>query len=275
MSLIKDGIYIGNWRDAQNRAFLVNHKITHILCSASELRPVFKKEYDYLHLNAQDTIYYNIFKHFDTASNYIKDCVESGGKILVHCFAGISRSSSFVLAYLIKHESLKLDQAIQLCRSKRSIVNPNPSFMTQLRRWEDAHHGENRDLAKDHISEMKSAEKPGQRDFTTPKRPTARERSPMNRQVRPTKKPISPMTKSIFDRKALGLGAQRLFESPMRVMTPVKPGTKATPVTTKMRASSTVKKSVLGHTKSLLQDKFHTDTKVKRPPLGKQTSRFQ
>ena len=137
MSKIMEGLYIGNWRDAQNRAFLVNHKITHILCSASELRPVFKKNYEYMHVQANDTIYYNIFKHFDAAASFINNGIEKGGTVLVHCFAGISRSSSLTIAYLMKYRKMSLTAALKLCIEKRSIVRPNPSFMRQLMQYEE------------------------------------------------------------------------------------------------------------------------------------------
>ena len=137
MSKIKDGVYIGNWRDAQNRAFLVNNKITHVLCSASELRPVFQNAYEYLHIHAQDTLSFNIYRHFDIAADFIQKAVEQDkGRILVHCFAGVSRSSTFVLAYLIKHHRLGFQEALKLCKQKTQIVNPNPAFVTQLKKWE-------------------------------------------------------------------------------------------------------------------------------------------
>lgn len=139
MSKIKDGLYIGNSRDSQNRIFLVNNKITHILCSAVELRPMFRKEYKYLHVRAQDNIYYNLMKHFHEAADFIQQSLASNGRVLVHCFAGVSRSTSLVLAYLIKYEGMTFKEGLALCRGKRPIVNPNPSFVSQLKKWEAVH----------------------------------------------------------------------------------------------------------------------------------------
>lgn len=136
MSEIVDGLYIGNWRDAQNRAFLVNRNVTHILCAASELRPVFTKVYDYLHIQAQDTQSYNIMRHFDTAASYINNAIKNKGTILVHCFAGISRSSSLVIAYLMKYQKMTMNQALKLCVEKRPRVQPNPGFKRQLLEYE-------------------------------------------------------------------------------------------------------------------------------------------
>jgi len=54
-------------------------------------------------------------------------------KILVHCTAGISRSSSVLIYYLMKEKGLTFDQALKMVRSKRNIVNPNKGFEKTLR----------------------------------------------------------------------------------------------------------------------------------------------
>jgi hypothetical protein len=50
--------------------------------------------------------------------------------------AGVSRSTSVVLAYLMKEEGLHLDEAYAFVKSKRPVVKPNPGFMSQLRQFE-------------------------------------------------------------------------------------------------------------------------------------------
>ena len=56
--------------------------------------------------------------------------------ILVHCSAGISRSPTLVLAYLMKKNHWTLDEAFEKMRKLRQIVDPNVSFIIQLREWE-------------------------------------------------------------------------------------------------------------------------------------------
>ena len=58
------------------------------------------------------------------------------GKVLVHCYAGISRSATVCLAYLMQTQRLTLDKAFTLLKSHRSKVNPNLNFMTQLAEFE-------------------------------------------------------------------------------------------------------------------------------------------
>lgn len=45
----------------------------------------------------------NILAYFENASQFIDSVLKTSyGKILVHCFAGVSRSATIVIAYLIK-----------------------------------------------------------------------------------------------------------------------------------------------------------------------------
>ena len=53
--------------------------------------------------------------------------------MLVHCFAGKSRSTSMVIAYLMVNQGMEYLTAFDLVREKRPSVNPNAGFCTQLR----------------------------------------------------------------------------------------------------------------------------------------------
>ena len=54
-------------------------------------------------------------------------------KILVHCHAGISRSASIVLYYLMRTMFLSPDETLEILRKSRPIVKPNDWYMWQLR----------------------------------------------------------------------------------------------------------------------------------------------
>ncbi|KAI9745859.1 MAG: hypothetical protein M1818_000540 [Claussenomyces sp. TS43310] len=62
-------------------------------------------------------------------------CSQTSGGVLVHCFKGISRSSTVVIAYLMRKHRAKLEDVLAAAREKRR-VRPNPNFMDQLRVWE-------------------------------------------------------------------------------------------------------------------------------------------
>ena len=136
MSRIKDKIYLGNWRDAQNVTLLKRYKISHILCSARELRPCYPSLFEYKCLRFDDVPSFKLEDKLDEAADFIKFALDNGTGVFVHCYAGISRSSTCLIAYFMKHEDLSLKDAYRLCKIRRSIVCPNYGFMEQLRSFE-------------------------------------------------------------------------------------------------------------------------------------------
>jgi protein-tyrosine phosphatase len=54
---------------------------------------------------------------------------EIKNKVLIHCFAGKSRATSFLLAYLIKERKIPLKEGLELVWKVRPIAAPNPGFM--------------------------------------------------------------------------------------------------------------------------------------------------
>ena len=75
--------------------------------------------------------------HFRESTDFIKEALNEGGVVLVHCFAGVSRSASIVIAYLMRFGGMSFGSAIQLVRNKRPWISPNHGFMNQLRRYDN------------------------------------------------------------------------------------------------------------------------------------------
>ena len=57
--------------------------------------------------------------------------------VLVHCRAGVSRSASVVLAYMVRFGGFTLHDAFIYLRAARSVVTPNLGFMDKLVAYED------------------------------------------------------------------------------------------------------------------------------------------
>jgi atypical dual specificity phosphatase len=108
---------------------LKRYNISHILCAAGELKAVFPNNFTYKMIRASDRSSFNIGVFLDSAADFIKRSMHSGTGILVHCHMGISRSTSCVMAYLMKYENMTMTGAYTLCKRQRSIINPNPGFM--------------------------------------------------------------------------------------------------------------------------------------------------
>jgi hypothetical protein len=71
----------------------------------------------------------------ETAFNFIEHA-KHHGHILVHCHKGVSRSASFVIGYLMKKNEMTFEEALSHVQSVRPMIQPNDSFMEQLRRYE-------------------------------------------------------------------------------------------------------------------------------------------
>jgi atypical dual specificity phosphatase/dual specificity phosphatase 3 len=58
---------------------------------------------------------------------------QESAKVVVNCFAGLSRSSSCVLAYLVLYKDLAATEALKTVKLRRDIL-PNNSNLAHLAR---------------------------------------------------------------------------------------------------------------------------------------------
>lgn len=67
---------------------------------------------------------------------YLHPEAPSNKRVLCHCAAGISRSATVVIAWMMKTYGMSKDKALQFVKSRRPIINPNSGFMKTLDVWE-------------------------------------------------------------------------------------------------------------------------------------------
>jgi hypothetical protein len=129
-----DNIYIGNSKHSEEE--LISLGITHVYnISKSSYR-----EYKTLiesHYKIDDHIDENILMILPIIVDNLKLLNDNGKKIYVHCFAGISRSATVVLYYLMFYHNYSLNKAFQFLRSKRVGIQPNHGFIKQLKYLEN------------------------------------------------------------------------------------------------------------------------------------------
>ncbi|XP_022891456.1 protein-tyrosine-phosphatase MKP1-like [Olea europaea var. sylvestris] len=132
-SRILDHVYLGSDAVAKNREILRKNEITHVLnCVGFVCPEYFKNDLVYKTLWLQDSPSEDITSIFYDVFDYFEDVREQGGRVLVHCFQGVSRSSSLVIAYLMWKEGQSFEDAFQHVKAARGVTNPNLGFACQL-----------------------------------------------------------------------------------------------------------------------------------------------
>ncbi len=125
---ITDKIYLGSEEGSSDKKLLKEYKVTHILVCGSELKKRFKGEFVYEKYELEDRADENILKFFENAFDFI----DSADVVFVHCLAGVSRSATIVVAYLMYKYKLSLKEATEYVKNKRKVINPNRGFVKQL-----------------------------------------------------------------------------------------------------------------------------------------------
>lgn len=147
---------INQWFSSQDVVhelqLLKSHAITHIVNAATGISNNFPKHFIYYTISVLDCPTQNLRKYFDGTLKFMRSAIDDGGRVLIHCNAGISRSSTFVIAFIMRYEGKSLDEAyaqvkavrsgerlsISLTANQRlvSVACPNFGFMQQLREYE-------------------------------------------------------------------------------------------------------------------------------------------
>ncbi|RZF40444.1 hypothetical protein LSTR_LSTR013906 [Laodelphax striatellus] len=123
-------LFLGSAHDAQDADCLRRlgvGRVLNVSCQAP-LRPTLTTK----HLPADDSGHQNLKQYFEEAFQFIDEARKSGTSVLVHCQAGISRSPTMVIAYVMRHRQLGMMDAYKLVKSARPIISPNFNFIGQL-----------------------------------------------------------------------------------------------------------------------------------------------
>ncbi|KAM1028635.1 hypothetical protein FF1_041199 [Malus domestica] len=132
-SKVAEHIYVGGDAVARDRDILKQNGITHVLnCVGFVCPEYFKADFVYRTLWLQDSPTEDITSILYDVFDYFEDVREQGGRVLVHCCQGVSRSTSLVIAYLMWREGQSFDDAFQYVKAARGIADPNMGFACQL-----------------------------------------------------------------------------------------------------------------------------------------------
>ncbi|XP_076874882.1 dual specificity protein phosphatase 7-like [Brachyhypopomus gauderio] len=127
-------LYLGCAMDSANLEVLGQRDIEYILNVTPNLPNVFERDghFKYKQIPIADHWSQNLSHFFPEAISFIEEGRSRQCGVLVHCLAGVSRSVTVTVAYLMQKLRLSLDDAYDLVKHKKSNISPNFSFMGQL-----------------------------------------------------------------------------------------------------------------------------------------------
>ncbi|XP_055670356.1 protein phosphatase Slingshot homolog 3 isoform X1 [Falco peregrinus] len=125
-------LYLGSEWNAANLEELQQNQVTHILNVAREIDNFFPALFTYMNVRVYDEETAQLLPHWNDTFLFLSRVRAGGGRVLVHCRMGLSRSAATVLAYAMKEFGWPLERALRHVRHCRPGVLPNPGFMRQL-----------------------------------------------------------------------------------------------------------------------------------------------
>ncbi|CCK73427.1 tyrosine protein phosphatase YVH1 NDAI_0G04420 [Naumovozyma dairenensis CBS 421] len=150
---ILGGLYLGGIQPIVDHTPLsAQFKISHILSIIKfQVIPEYlvRKGYTLKNIPIDDDHTTDILQYFNETNSFIDSCLfpnekeydprivnfkkkQQNGAIYVHCHAGVSRSATFMIAYLMYRYGLSLKNSIYAIKRKLPKIEPNENFMEQL-----------------------------------------------------------------------------------------------------------------------------------------------
>jgi len=132
--ILPDLLYLGSCLIAKDKQALKMNNIKFIVNATAEVDNFFEMDsgFSYLKINLQDFPDERLEPHFAKTFQLIDKALAQKQAVLVHCQAGVSRSTSLVLAYLMKNANMTLKDAFQHVKMRRECIGPNEGYMKQL-----------------------------------------------------------------------------------------------------------------------------------------------
>ncbi|KAJ3662999.1 hypothetical protein Zmor_007311 [Zophobas morio] len=90
----------------------------------------------YLCVMASDSPDQNLTQYFSLCNDFIHAARLREGNVLIHCLAGMSRSVTVAVAYIMSVTNLNWKEALKVVRAGRAVANPNLGFQKQLQDFE-------------------------------------------------------------------------------------------------------------------------------------------
>ncbi|XP_023441212.1 dual specificity protein phosphatase 18 isoform X2 [Dasypus novemcinctus] len=143
LSQITSSLYISSGVAANNKLMLSRSHITTVINVSVEVVNTIYEDIRYVQVPVADAPSTRLCDFFDPIADHIHGVGLEQGRTLLHCAAGVSRSATLCLAYLMKYHAMSLLDAHMWTKSCRPIIRPNNGFWEQLIHYEFQLFGKN------------------------------------------------------------------------------------------------------------------------------------
>lgn len=130
-ALVIPNLYLGS-QDCTAPDVLAKYDINTVLSVGIEA-PVKLANVEYHFCECLDLPETELRESIEYCSGIINKCLGEKANILVHCNAGVSRSASVIIGFLILEEGKSYEEAYGLVKRARSYIRPNDGFVGQLK----------------------------------------------------------------------------------------------------------------------------------------------
>ncbi|XP_051579699.1 dual specificity protein phosphatase 8-like [Myxocyprinus asiaticus] len=132
-------LYLGSQRDVLNKELMAQNGITYVLNASNTCpKPDFISENHFLRIPVNDSYCEKLLPWLEKTNEFIDKAKVSNCSVIVHCLAGISRSATIAIAYIMKTMGLSSDDAYRFVKDRRPSISPNFNFLGQLLEFERA-----------------------------------------------------------------------------------------------------------------------------------------
>lgn len=147
--ILEGALYQGSAAQAADYRIIENLHITHVVNATAETPDAFPSVLHYLRLPLVDDTQQDLAEALPAASRFISAALRGspgasggvvvpvGGRVLVHCSMGRSRSSVVTLAFLMEQRCWSLRHAFRWLKDRRACTAPNVGFLRQLSDYEE------------------------------------------------------------------------------------------------------------------------------------------
>lgn len=131
--VLDDNIFVSGYKVAADAERLASLGITHVVnCAGDFCENENSPRFCYKTFFIKDSKLENIECLFYESIEFIENAISKGGKVLVHCMQGVSRSVTLTLAYVMLKQKMGYAKAFEIVKKRRGIASPNIGFVSQL-----------------------------------------------------------------------------------------------------------------------------------------------